>query len=78
MDVYSKINEATIAYVGDGNNDALALRAAHVGYTLGKTATNVAKECSGVILMDDYLEGIELSIKWGRNIFLNIKRFIYF
>ncbi|CAD8194355.1 unnamed protein product [Paramecium octaurelia] len=78
LEVYSNINESTIGYVGDGNNDAIALQTAAVGITLGKTATNIARECSGVILMDDKLDGIELCMKYGRNIFLNIKRFIYF
>jgi len=80
------INECTIGYVGDGNNDARALKTSHVGFAPGTTvniqsnkqATNVAKECSGVILLDDRLGGIGPCIKWGRNIFLNIKRFIYF
>ncbi|CAD8113213.1 unnamed protein product [Paramecium primaurelia] len=78
LEVYSNINESTIGYIGDGNNDAIALQTASVGITLGKTATNIARECSGVILMNDRLDGIELCMKYGRNIFLNIKRFIYF
>ncbi|CAD8122769.1 unnamed protein product [Paramecium sonneborni] len=78
LEVYSSINESTIGYVGDGNNDAIALQTASVGITLGKTATNIARECSGIILMNDKLDGIELCMKYGRNIFLNIKRFIYF
>lgn len=64
--------------MGDGNNDALSLRYAAVGIALGKTATNAVKECSGVILLEDNLDGIELCIKWGRNIICNIRRFIFF
>ncbi|CAK66378.1 unnamed protein product (macronuclear) [Paramecium tetraurelia] len=78
LEVYSNINQSTIGYIGDGNNDAIALQTASVGITLGKTATNIARECSGIILMNDKLDGIELCMKYGRNIFLNIKRFIYF
>ncbi|KAM3130810.1 hypothetical protein pb186bvf_017105 [Paramecium bursaria] len=78
LTLLNKINEATIAYVGDGNNDALSLRYAAVGIALGKTATNAVKECSGVILLEDNLDGIELCIKWGRNIICNIRRFIFF
>lgn len=72
------LNDSTIGYVGDGNNDARSLKTSHVGFAPGTTATNVAKECSGVILLDDKLSGIGPCIRWGRNIFLNIKRFIYF
>ena len=41
-------------------------------------ATNVAKECSGVILMQDNLRNIDKCVRWGRNVYLNIRRFIYF
>lgn len=72
------INKCTMAYVGDGNNDAKSLRTAQIGIALGNTATNVAKESSGIILLKDKLSGIVPSLAWGRNIFYNIKRFIYF
>lgn len=70
-------NGAVVAVTGDGTNDAPALNHAHVGLSLG-SGTSVAKEASDMTLIDDSFGSIVNAVKWGRSLYRNIQRFLYF
>ena len=76
VDMLQKRGEV-VAVTGDGTNDAPALHYAHVGLSLG-SGTSVAKEASDMTLLDDSFKSIANAVMWGRSLYRNIQRFLFF
>ncbi len=76
VETLQKRNEV-VAVTGDGTNDAPALKAAHVGLSMGD-GTSVAKEASDITIIDNSFRSIGRAVMWGRSLYQNIQRFVLF
>jgi len=67
-----------VAVTGDGTNDAPALKEADIGLSMGIQGTEVAKESSDIVILDDNFASVATVLKWGRCVYNNIQKFIQF
>ncbi|KAJ7555675.1 hypothetical protein O6H91_05G050000 [Diphasiastrum complanatum] len=67
-----------VAVTGDGTNDAAALHEADIGLSMGISGTEVAKESSDIIILDDNFASVVKVVRWGRSVYANIQKFIQF
>eukprot|EP01029_Cantina_marsupialis_P021350 TRINITY_DN50_c0_g3_i1.p1 TRINITY_DN50_c0_g3~~TRINITY_DN50_c0_g3_i1.p1 ORF type:complete len:819 (+),score=338.21 TRINITY_DN50_c0_g3_i1:149-2605(+) len=72
------LEEEVVGVTGDGTNDAPALKAADVGLSMGLSGTEVAKDASDIVIMDDRFSSIVRAVLWGRSVYDNIRKFLQF
>merc|ERR550539_1814258 len=75
---YKVKHKDVVSVTGDGANDALALQEADVGLAMNIQGTDVAKEASDIVIMDDNFASIVKTVKWGRSVYDNIRKFVQF
>ena len=73
-----KMTGSNCAVIADGLNDARALSEANVGLAMGRGGCAVAKDHADIIILDDNFASVYNAIKWGRNIFDNVRKFLTF